>query len=85
MKLCLVLLQEKHLTYVDFDPLTGSPVRAHVRAQYNMELMAIDKFRLMRNYSYSMLPIIWTDEIVVLPDFFILKIKIGYLLLKLAQ
>ncbi|XP_058791804.1 sensory neuron membrane protein 1-like isoform X2 [Phymastichus coffea] len=76
--------KELHQTRVDLDPLTGSPVRAHVRAQFNMQLMPVDKFRLMRNYSYAMLPLVWTDEIVALPDLFVLKIKIGYLLLRLV-
>ncbi|XP_058791806.1 sensory neuron membrane protein 1-like isoform X2 [Phymastichus coffea] len=76
---------EKHRSYVDFDALTGTPVRARMRAQFNMELIKIDAFRLMRNYSYAMLPMVWTEQVVVLPDFLVEKIRQGHGTLKLAR
>ncbi|XP_058792641.1 sensory neuron membrane protein 1-like [Phymastichus coffea] len=77
--------KEKHMMFIDVDPLTGIIVRSHMRIQFNMELLSLKKFKLMKNFPTAMLPMVWVDEIIILPHFLIKKIKDRYNSLMLSQ
>lgn len=70
-----MITKEKHMSIIDVDPLTGLAVRSHFRMQFSVELRKIKKYRLMQNFPEALLPMTWIDEVTILPDFFIKKIK----------
>lgn len=59
---------------LDLDPLTGWPVRTHFRFQYNLHLMKIPKNRLMKKYPEALLPMLWVDQVIILPKVFLDRI-----------
>ena len=72
------LIQEKHKSFLDFDPSTGAPLRAHGRIQFNMFIGKTPDVPLMVNFPEALLPIMWVDEGVEVPDFVIDMIKKGH-------
>lgn len=47
---------------------TATPVQARSRLQFNMHLMSNEKIRLLNNFPNVLLPLVWVEEGVVLPD-----------------
>lgn len=70
---------------LDVDPLTGLAVRTHFRVQFNFMLMNLKKYKLLNNVQDAMLPIIWIDEVMTLPDFMIKRIKKIYRMILLMR
>lgn len=70
---------------IDIDPFTGSPIHVHTRAQFNMFLQPVEKFKLMKTFPNALLPILWFDEILVLPDFLMKEIKGGHQQIAMAK
>ncbi|XP_058792638.1 sensory neuron membrane protein 1-like [Phymastichus coffea] len=78
-------VKEKHLTTIDFDPLTGWPIRTQFRMQYNFALTKLSKYRLMANFPEAMLPVGWIDQVTILPSDFVKKIKYLHVIIKLSR
>ncbi|XP_008215384.2 sensory neuron membrane protein 1 [Nasonia vitripennis] len=77
--------REKHMIMIDIDPFTGSPIHVHTRAQFNMFLQPVEKFKLMKTFPNALLPLIWFDEILILPDFLLKEIKGGHRQVAMAK
>ena len=69
---------------IDLDPLTGSPIQAHTRAQFNIYIRKVEKIKLLKKYPEALLPLFWFDEIVTLPDDLVKEIKAGHSHIKMA-
>ncbi|XP_046484608.1 sensory neuron membrane protein 1-like isoform X1 [Neodiprion pinetum] len=62
-------VKEDHEMVVEFEPFTGTPVLSRQRIQLNMFIFPIPKFKLMKNFPYALLPLVWIEENVDLtPD-----------------
>ncbi|KAJ8687761.1 hypothetical protein QAD02_023555, partial [Eretmocerus hayati] len=70
---------ELHTVAIDLDPFVGSPLVAHARAQFNMYIMKVEKFKLMKTFPNALLPLFWIDEETVLPKFLVKEIKLGHM------
>ncbi|XP_058792640.1 sensory neuron membrane protein 1-like [Phymastichus coffea] len=68
-------IKEKHETFIDVDPLTGAVINARLRMQYSLFLMKLEKYRLVQNFPEALLPIMWSEEVLELPDIVMKKIK----------
>ncbi|XP_058792828.1 sensory neuron membrane protein 1-like isoform X2 [Phymastichus coffea] len=77
--------KELHAVAIDLDAFTGSPVQAHIRAQFNFFLFKVEKYKIMKNFPSALLPIFWIDEHTILPDFLIKEIKDGHRLLMIGS
>ena len=53
---------ERHSTFVDLEPNTGSVLRLHKRTQYNIDLTSDRIFRHFPSVPDIVYPILWTDE-----------------------
>lgn len=59
---------EKHLTFVEVEPRTGTPLRASKRAQFNMFVSKVTNrantihITFTENYKTALVPILWLDE-----------------------
>nr|QHN69207.1 sensory neuron membrane protein 1 [Sirex noctilio] len=71
-------VQEDHEIFLDFEPMTGTPMSARKRLQFNMFLYPVPKSRLMKTFPSALLPLFWVEEGLLLPDDFINKLKSAF-------
>ncbi|XP_031776848.1 uncharacterized protein LOC100123085 [Nasonia vitripennis] len=76
---------EKHMLIIDLEPFTGAPIHAHTRGQFNMFINKTEKFKLMKKFPEALLPLMWFDEITILPDFLLKILRQGLLMYKIAK
>ncbi|XP_066245553.1 sensory neuron membrane protein 1-like [Euwallacea similis] len=55
--------REKHLIRVYLEPLTGSPLKAAKRMQFNLDLQQTKKVYLFSNLPAALFPIFWLEEV----------------------
>ncbi|XP_011499315.1 PREDICTED: LOW QUALITY PROTEIN: sensory neuron membrane protein 1-like [Ceratosolen solmsi marchali] len=77
--------KKNHMIIIDIDPFTGTPLYTRTRVQLNMFINRINNINQIKNIPDVLLPILWIDEIIILPDFLIKKIKFAYMLLKIGR
>nr|ALR72543.1 sensory neuron membrane protein SNMP1b [Colaphellus bowringi] len=53
---------DKHIIRIQLEPMTGTPIEARKRLQFNLPVSASEKITLMRNVSTSLHPIFWIEE-----------------------
>jgi len=56
--------REKHVTYLNLEPMTGMPLQAHKRIQANVPIRHSSYFDVMENQQEKMtaFPLLWVDE-----------------------
>ncbi|XP_063972370.1 sensory neuron membrane protein 2-like [Diachasmimorpha longicaudata] len=57
-----------HQNFVDLQPDTGAPLRGSKRGQFNIFLRPVDKVSLTSRLNTTLMPILWFDEGIDLPD-----------------
>ncbi|XP_020708289.1 sensory neuron membrane protein 1 isoform X2 [Athalia rosae] len=77
-------VKEDHEISIDFEPMTGTPLIARKRLQFNMFIMPIEKFKLMKNFPNALLPLFWVEEGVELGDDIIKKLKGAFKLITIV-
>ncbi|XP_015587038.1 sensory neuron membrane protein 1 [Cephus cinctus] len=77
-------VQEDHEIFIDFEPLTGSPVSARKRLQFNMFVYPVEKFRLMKTFASALLPLFWVEEGIALNDDFVKQLKAAFKMISLV-
>ncbi|KAL1489742.1 hypothetical protein ABEB36_013677 [Hypothenemus hampei] len=75
---------EKHAIRILFEPLTGSPVSARKRLQFNMPLEPNPKVEIFHNFTPTILPIFWVEEGVDLNNTFTKPLKTLFLMKKIV-
>ncbi|XP_073981559.1 sensory neuron membrane protein 1-like isoform X2 [Rhodnius prolixus] len=63
--------KENHQIFLNFEPITGTPLGARKRLQFNMRIHAIKKVPLMKNLPDAMIPLFWVEEGLELSQEFI--------------
>nr|CAD7197008.1 unnamed protein product [Timema douglasi] len=63
--------QRKHEIFMEFEPMTGTPLGARRRLQFNIFLHKVDKIDLMKEVPSALLPIFWINEGLELGDKFV--------------
>ncbi|CAG7709953.1 unnamed protein product, partial [Allacma fusca] len=53
---------DKHMTIMEFHPLTGTPVDAKGRMQLSIELFPYESMSLFENVQHAVIPIVWIEE-----------------------
>uniref|UniRef100_A0AAR5PYB4 Sensory neuron membrane protein 1 n=1 Tax=Dendroctonus ponderosae TaxID=77166 RepID=A0AAR5PYB4_DENPD len=76
---------EKHGIRIMFELLTGSPLSARKRLQFNMPLEPNPKVELFHNFTPTVLPIFWVEEAVDLNSTFTKPLKTLFLTKKLVN
>ncbi|XP_046666680.1 sensory neuron membrane protein 1-like [Homalodisca vitripennis] len=62
---------ELHQIFLIFEPITGTPLSARKRLQFNIHLHAVKKVKIMINLPDALLPIFWVEEGVDLDQKFL--------------
>ncbi|XP_033218894.1 sensory neuron membrane protein 1-like isoform X2 [Belonocnema kinseyi] len=75
---------DEHEIFVEFEPMTGTPVSARKRLQFNIFIQPIDKLKLMKNFPYALLPLLWVEEGILLEGDFIKQLKSVFTVLKVV-
>ncbi|XP_014251146.1 sensory neuron membrane protein 1-like [Cimex lectularius] len=53
---------EKHQIFINFEPITGTPLGARKRLQFNIGIHAIKKVPLMKSLPTALVPMFWVEE-----------------------
>lgn len=69
----------------DFDPMTGTPIRAHKKAQFNVLVGPVPKLKLMSGFPEVLLPLFWIEEGLELGKILILPLKLAYRMIAIAK
>ncbi|KAL2716851.1 sensory neuron membrane protein 1-like [Vespula squamosa] len=70
--------QELHDISMDFEPMTATPLSAHKRLQFNIQVQPIEKFKLMKKFPEVLFPLFWVEEGILLDDQFVKKVKVVF-------
>ncbi|BES93073.1 Sensory neuron membrane protein 1 [Nesidiocoris tenuis] len=54
--------EEKHRIFMNFEPITGTPLGARKRLQFNIKSHPVKKISMMKNLPEGMIPIMWIEE-----------------------
>ncbi|XP_051174134.1 sensory neuron membrane protein 1-like [Leptopilina boulardi] len=75
--------KNEHELFVDFEPITGTPVSGRKRLQFNMFIQPVEKLKLMKNFPYSLLPLMWVEEGLSLEGDFLKQFKAVFRVFKI--
>ena len=78
----MLFSQEDHEIFIDFDFFTATPVHARTRMQLNIPLMPVEKFKLMATFPEVLMPVVWLEEGVWLPDDLVKQVKMAHTAMK---
>lgn len=76
---------EKHRMTFNFDPMTGTPIKAYKKIQFNVQVGPIPKLRLMKSFPEALFPIFWIEDGLELGDILIKPLKIAYTQILVAK
>nr|AIU56857.1 sensory neuron membrane protein 1 [Microplitis mediator] len=76
--------EEDHQIFIDFEPMLGAPLSARKRLQFNIFIMPVDKFKLMKTFPNALLPLFWVEEGLILDDEYLKPIKLVFTMLKVV-
>lgn len=69
----------------DFEPMTGTPLRASKKIQFNVIVGPIPKLRLMKSFPEALFPIFWVDDGIELGPILIKPLKVAYMQILIAK
>ncbi|KAL7302086.1 hypothetical protein TKK_0005315 [Trichogramma kaykai] len=75
----------KHAIEIDVDPLLGTPVRARLRFQLNIQLQPVQEVPLVQRFPEALLPLVWVDETLDLPRKFVVMIVAAHAIIGLSK
>ncbi|XP_012524477.1 sensory neuron membrane protein 1 [Monomorium pharaonis] len=76
---------EKHRMTFNFEPLTGTPIKAYKRIQFNLLVGPLPKLRLMKTFPDAMFPLFWVEDGLELGDVLIKPLKVAYKQILIAK
>lgn len=64
---------------MDFDRLTGSPISAKSRLQFNIFIRPVEKLKIMKNFPEALFPLFWVEEgIDAVPEWIASQIRMAH-------
>ncbi|EZA62031.1 Sensory neuron membrane protein [Ooceraea biroi] len=75
----------KHQMTFDFEPMTGTPIRAYKKIQFNVLVGPVPKLKLMDSFPEALFPIFWIEDGLELGNILIKPLKIAYLQILVAR
>lgn len=73
--------QKKHQLDIDFEPMSGTPLSARKRIQFNMFVFPIEKVKTMKTFATALMPLFWIEESITLPKKFLAQVKLLFTVL----
>ncbi|KYN23106.1 Scavenger receptor class B member 1 [Trachymyrmex cornetzi] len=78
-------IPEKHRMTFNFDPMTGTPMKAYKKIQFNVIVGPIPKLRLMKSFPEALFPLFWVEDGLELGNILIKPLKVAYLQILIAK
>ncbi|XP_018346006.1 PREDICTED: sensory neuron membrane protein 1-like [Trachymyrmex septentrionalis] len=78
-------IPEKHQMTFNFEPMTGTPIKAYKRIQFNVIVGPIPKLRLMKSFPEALFPLFWVEDGLELGNILIKPLKVAYLQILIAK
>lgn len=69
----------------NFDPMTGTPIKAYKKIQFNALVGPTPKLRLMKTFPQALFPLFWIEDGLELGDILIKPLKVAYRLILIAK
>lgn len=69
----------------NFEPMTGTPIKAYKKIQFNVLVGPIPKLRLMKSFPEAMFPLFWIEDGLELGDVLIKPLKAAYTQILIAK
>lgn len=69
----------------DFDPMTGTPLKAYKKIQFNVMVGPISKVKLMKTFPEALFPIFWVEDGLELGPILIKPLKVAYTQILIAK
>lgn len=69
----------------NFEPMTGTPIRAYKKIQFNVLVEPIPKLRLMKSFPEALFPLFWIEDGLELGDILIKPLKVAYTQILVAK
>nr|QRF70962.1 sensory neuron membrane protein [Semiothisa cinerearia] len=66
---------DEHAIEIDFEPISGTPMVAKQRIQFNIELIKTEKYDVFKNLPNTIAPIFWIEEGLALNKTFVNMLK----------
>ncbi|CAH0726868.1 unnamed protein product, partial [Brenthis ino] len=66
---------KEHEITIDFEPITGTPMEAKQRVQFNMQLIKVEKLELCKDLPDVIAPLFWIEEGLALNKTFVNMLK----------
>ncbi|XP_014488833.1 PREDICTED: sensory neuron membrane protein 1-like [Dinoponera quadriceps] len=76
---------KKHMMTFDFDPMTGTPLRAYKKIQFNVMIEPVAKFKLMKTFPEALFPIFWIEDGLELGPILMKPLKLAYMQILIAK
>nr|UEN71286.1 sensory neuron membrane protein 1 [Gregopimpla kuwanae] len=76
--------KDKHQLDIDFEPMTGTPMSARKRLQFNMFVFPIEKVKTMKTFPTALFPLFWVEEGVTLGDDILDQLRMVFKMLKMV-
>ncbi|KAK9685321.1 CD36 family [Popillia japonica] len=71
--------EDKHMSFILVDPITGTLLQSRKRMQYNIPLRPVDAVTATKNFQPAMLPVLWVEEDFDLPNSMIPEVRSHYI------
>lgn len=78
-------LQKKHMMTFDFDAMTGTPIMAYKKIQFNVLVGPIPKLKLMKAFPEALFPIFWVEDGIELGKVLVKPLKVAYRTILIAR
>nr|Q9GPH7.1 RecName: Full=Sensory neuron membrane protein 1; Short=SNMP1-Msex [Manduca sexta]AAG49366.1 sensory neuron membrane protein 1 [Manduca sexta] len=65
----------EHGIQIDFEPISGTPMMAKQRVQFNMELLRVEKIEIMKELPGYIVPLLWIEGGLALNKTFVKMLK----------
>lgn len=85
LKEYIAITQEKHQMTFDFDPMTGTPIRAYKKIQFNVLIGPVPKLKLMKSFPEALFPIFWIEDGLELGDVLKKPLIVAYMQIRVAR
>lgn len=76
---------KKHMMTFDFDAMTGTPIMAYKKIQFNVLVGPIPKLKLMKAFPEALFPIFWVEDGIELGKVLIKPLKVAYRTILIAR
>lgn len=70
---------------INFEPMTGTPIKGYKRIQFNVPTGPIPKLRIMKSFPEALFPLFWLEDGIILGDTLLKPLRMAFGLIIVAK